>query len=137
VTPRLRGLLGLWLPVIIYMAAIFYVSSLPQPPMPTATDKPWHLLAYLGFAVVVVRAVAGGRPRRICLRTAGRAIAIAVMYAVSDEIHQMFVPGRSADLTDLIADAAGVLVGTGACWVWGASRRRQETGDRRQEIGDS
>jgi len=101
------------------MAAIFYVSSLAQPPMPPGPDKPWHAVAYFGFAVVVVRASAGGLPRRIGLRTAGLAIALAVGYAVTDEIHQRFVPGRSADAYDLMADAIGVLAGTAACWAWG------------------
>ncbi|MBI3046680.1 MAG: VanZ family protein [Acidobacteria bacterium] len=102
------------------MAAIFYVSSLPQPPTPPGSDKPWHAVAYFGLAVVVVRAVIGGLPRRLCLRTAGVAIAIAVAYAASDEFHQTFVPGRSADLNDLIADTVGVFAGTAACWAWGA-----------------
>lgn len=101
------------------MAAIFFVSSLPQPPVPPGPDKPWHAIAYFGFAVVVVRAVAGGLPRRIDRRTAGLAIAFAVTYAVTDEMHQWFVPGRSADVRDLIADAIGVLAGTTACWAWG------------------
>lgn len=101
------------------MGAIFYVSSLPQPPIPIGGDKPWHAIAYFGFAVVVVRAVAGGLPRRIGLRAAGLAIALAVSYAVTDEMHQRFVPGRSADVQDLVADTIGVLAATGACWAWG------------------
>lgn len=109
----------LWAPVIVYMAAIFAVSSMPQPPLPAGGDKPWHAIAYFGFAVVVVRAVAGGLPRQIDWRTAALAIAIAVTYAVTDEMHQWFVPGRSADVADLIADAIGVCTGTAACWAWG------------------
>ena len=34
-----------------------------------------------------------------------------VIYAVSDEIHQIFVPGRACELKDVIIDAAGVLLG--------------------------
>ncbi len=56
---------GLWAPVVLYMAAIFYVSALSEPPIPEGTDKPLHGLAYLGLALVVVRAVVGGLPRRI------------------------------------------------------------------------
>lgn len=110
--------IGLWAPVLIYMAAIFYVSSLPQPAIPAGGDKPWHLIAYMGLAVVVVRALAGGLPRRLTLRTAATAIAIGAAYAASDEIHQMFVPGRSAEAADLLADVIGVLAGTAACWAW-------------------
>ena len=115
----LPRLLHLWAPVAVYMAAIFFMSSLPDPPMPPGPDKPWHLLAYLGFGIVVVRAVAGGLPRRIGLRTAVLAILGAVMYAATDEAHQMFVPGRSADLNDLLADTLGVFAGTAVCWAWG------------------
>ena len=101
------------------MAAIFYVSSLPQPPLPPGGDKPWHLIAYLAFGVVVVRAFAGGLPSRIDGRIAASAIALSVAYATSDEVHQMFVPGRSAQWTDLLADAIGICVGTSLCWGWG------------------
>jgi len=101
------------------MAAIFYVSSLSQLSIPAGGDKPWHAVAYFGLAIVVVRAIAGGLPRRILGRTAGLTIAIAVTYAVTDEIHQMFVPGRSAEVADLIADTIGVCGGTAACWAWG------------------
>ena len=108
-----------WGPVAAYMAAIFYASSLSQPTLPPGGDKPWHLLAYLGLAVVVVRALAGRLPSRITPRTVVTAIVIAVAYAASDELHQMYVPGRSADVRDLLADAVGVLCGTAACWAWG------------------
>jgi VanZ family protein len=101
------------------MAAIFYVSSLPQPVVPPGGDKPWHLLAYLGLGVLVLRAVVGGLPAWIGRRAAAVAIAIAVGYAVTDELHQMFVPGRSAQLSDLLADTMGVIAGTSVCWLWG------------------
>jgi VanZ family protein len=114
-----RPHLSLWVPVVIYMGAIFYVSSLSNPPIPSGTDKPLHWLAYLGLAVVVVRARAGGLPRRIGFGVAATAMLITVGYGATDEVHQLFVPGRSADLYDLMADAGGALAGTVGCWVWG------------------
>ena len=102
------------------MVAIFIGSSIPEPPpIPGGTDKPLHLSAYLGLAVVVVRAVAGGLPRRIGAGTAAIAIVITVGYGVTDEVHQMFVPGRLAEVYDLLADALGAIAGTAACWAWG------------------
>jgi VanZ family protein len=101
------------------MAAIFYVSSLADPPIPSGTDKPLHWLAYFGLALVVVRAVVGGLPGRIDMWGAAVAILITVGYAVTDEAHQMFVPGRSADVFDLVADAGGAIAGTVAYWAWG------------------
>ena len=109
----------LWAPVAIYMAAIFYVSSISDPPVPGGSDKPLHWLAYTGLAVVVVRALAGGLPRRIDLRIAVIAMLITIGYGITDEVHQLFVPGRSGDVYDLMADAAGALAGALSCYSWG------------------
>ena len=122
----MRRALLLWAPVAVYMAAIFYVSSLPQPTVPPGGDKPWHLLAYFGLGVLTIRAVAGGLPASIQWRVAAIATAIAVGYAATDELHQMYVPGRSAELTDLLADAIGVVLGTSICWAWGLVPRKSQ-----------
>jgi VanZ family protein len=110
---------SLWAPVVIYMAALFFVSSLEQPTIPAGGDKPWHLIGYTGFGLVIARALAGGLGRPVVLRTALLGIVFGVTYAVTDEIHQMFVPGRSADVVDLLADTAGVILGTIGCWACG------------------
>jgi VanZ family protein len=112
----------LWGPVVVYMAVIFYLSSLHNPPIPSNTDKPLHWIGYVGLAVVVVRALAGGLFRWISVRTAVVAVIITVAYAATDEVHQMFVAGRSADVYDFAADAAGALAGAVACWAWGIIR---------------
>jgi VanZ family protein len=101
------------------MGAIFTLSSLASPPLPPGGDKTWHFAGYTAFAVVVVRAVAGGLPRRIDARTAIAAVAIVVVYAATDEWHQSFVPGRSAALDDLATDSVGAMLGTVLCWAWG------------------
>jgi VanZ family protein len=101
------------------MAAIFYVSSLSNPSIPSGTDKPLHWLAYAGLAVFVVRALAGGLPRRIGTGIIASAMLITTGYGVTDEVHQLFVDGRSAEVYDLMADAAGALAGTVACYAWG------------------
>jgi VanZ family protein len=102
------------------MAAIFHVSSLPNAPLPgDMSDKTGHVLGYAALGVTIVRALAGGLPRRITARVAATAIAISVAYAISDEVHQRFVPGRSAEVADLYADAAGALLAAIVCWAWG------------------
>ena len=83
------------------MALIFYVSSLHEAPLPEGmSDKSAHWLGYTGFSVTIVRGLAGGLPRRIAARTAIVAVLLAFAYGVSDEFHQMFVPGRSAELAE-------------------------------------
>ena len=45
---------------------------------------------------------------------AALAAALAAVYGVSDELHQSFVPGRTADGADVVADAVGAVLGAGA-----------------------
>ncbi len=104
--------------VVLYKAAIFYMSALSNPPVPAGTDKSLHGLAYLGLAILVLRALVGGLPKRIGIRVAVSAFLITVLYAATDEVHQMFVPGRTADVFDFLADAGGATMGTAACWAW-------------------
>jgi VanZ family protein len=66
-----------------------------------------------------VRAVHGGLPARITPKGALIAMIITVGYAAFDEYHQSFVPGRFADVFDLLADAAGGAAALVVCWAWG------------------
>lgn len=38
-------------------------------------------------------------------------ISLGLLYAVSDEIHQLYVPGRSGEIRDVLIDSAGVVLG--------------------------
>lgn len=42
------------------------------------------------------------------------AVVIGALYAVSDEVHQTFVPGRAGMIRDVILDTSGVVTGSGA-----------------------
>ena len=119
-------LAGLWGPVVAYMALIFVLSAQPQPPLPTQlTDKQGHSIGYFGLAVTVSRALAGGLATGATLPAAAT-WTIAGAYAATDEWHQSFVPGRSADVHDWYADAIGAFLGAGACWAWGIIRPRAD-----------
>jgi len=105
------------------MATIFSLSSIPDIPITEPLAVSGHSVGYLALAVLVVRALAGGLPRRIDLRIAVTALVVTVAYAVSDEFHQWFVPGREASVVDVVTDAIGALAGTIACWAWGIISR--------------
>ena len=54
-------LAGLWGPVVAYMALIFLISAQPKAPLPSQlSDKQGHSIGYMGLAVTVARALAGG-----------------------------------------------------------------------------
>ena len=52
------------------------------------------------------------------LKNAFWAVLLAVGYGVTDEWHQSFVPGRTPELRDLLADAVGSTFGAGVVWLW-------------------
>ncbi len=119
-------LASLWLPLAAYMGAIFYFngqSSLPGG-VEAIPDTVLHGIGYGGLALVALRAVAGGRWAGVTLTTLAMAWAISTGYGVTDEWHQMHVPGRAAELRDLRNDAAGALLALGATGAWGIINRR-------------
>ena len=123
----LKSPAGLWGPVAAYMVLIFILSSRTDPPLPSQlSDTQGHSIGYMGLTVTIGRAIAGGVAPGATLRTAAWAWAIAVAYAATDEWHQSFVPGRTADVGDWFADAAGAMAGAGACWAWGIIRARAD-----------
>jgi VanZ family protein len=96
-------------------------------------DKPAHAFGYMGLGAVIARALAGGLPPRLTLRDVVIGLAIAVAYGASDEFHQRFVSGRTAELADLYADTAGAAIALAACWAWGIispSSRQPAAGSR-------
>ena len=110
---------ALWGPVAAYMAAIFALSS--QAALPGSSLSPdWvqHGIAYAGLALVALRATSGGRWSGVGARALLLAWAIATIYGVTDEWHQSFVPGRMADVRDVVADAAGAALGLAGAWAW-------------------
>jgi VanZ family protein len=109
------------------MALIFVISAQSKAPLPPElSDKQGHSIGYMGLAVTVSRALAGGLARGTSLPTAVAAVAISSAYGASDEWHQSFVPGRSSDVHDWYADTLGALAGSGACWAWGIIRSRAD-----------
>ena len=102
------------------MGLIFFLSSRSQVPLGReVADELLHALAYFGLAVIVVRAMCRGLPARVGAATAFGAWVVAVGFGLTDEIHQLFVPGRTAALDDLAADAVGACAGVVVCWAWG------------------
>jgi VanZ family protein len=93
-----------WLPAIVWALVIWNLSAqsrLPGPDGP-GLDKVAHFGAYALLGWLLVRAA----DRSLLPLTVGAVLAL--LYGATDEIHQMYVPGRSPDVMDWVADAAGV-----------------------------
>jgi VanZ family protein len=114
-----RRALWLWGPVAAYLVAIFLESSVSQvPELPTGvTDKDAHGLLYSGLALLILRALAGASWRNVTIGAGFAAVFLAAAYGATDEFHQRFVSGRTADLLDLAADTAGAAAAVAVVWV--------------------
>jgi VanZ like family len=94
-----------WLPAIAWASLIFVLSGIPT------------LSTGLGFWDVVLRKLAHATEYAILAALLVRAMrelpawALSVVYALSDELHQHFVPGRAGRPLDVAIDATGALVG--------------------------
>ena len=110
---------------MLQMAIIFAASSIPNlGQLPGGiSDKSCHTIGYALLAGLFLRAFARGRLREVTWRRASAAIIVATLYGVSDEFHQVFVPGRSADRYDVLADCIGATLGVAVLWLAGALGR--------------
>jgi VanZ family protein len=115
----------LWIPVLAYMAMLFGFSSLSTLPSPPAHFSFYdvHIAAYAGLAALTARALGKGL-RDVSWRAALGAAVVSSLYGISDEYHQLFVPGRSFDVVDMLADAIGSVAGASAIGAWSIISRR-------------
>jgi len=100
-----------WLPVLLYVALIFGVSSVPGRDIPTlfpGSDKLEHMAEYSLFGLLLGRAfrftVGGERGRRWSLLT----VLLGGFVGGMDELYQRFTPGRTSDIRDWVMDVAAV-----------------------------
>jgi VanZ family protein len=98
--------LGAWAPVVVWAAVIFAFSSIPSLSTELGT---WDTILRK-LAHVTEYAILGGLLQR-ALRRPGLAVALGVLYAVTDEVHQTFVEGRAGAPVDVGIDAVGALAG--------------------------
>jgi VanZ family protein len=100
------GSLQRWLPVVVWAAVIFALSSVPDlgtglGGWDTVLRKIAHAGEYAVLGALLLHAT----------RRSGLAFAVGTLYAMSDEIHQSFVTGRHGSPVDVAIDAVGVACG--------------------------
>ncbi|HCV43138.1 MAG TPA: teicoplanin resistance protein VanZ [Bacteroidetes bacterium] len=103
------------LPAILWAVLIFVASSIPSITLPELkfipADKAVHLIVYFVFCALAFRALSyQKRFPRIASRALTGALLLSVLFGLSDEFHQSFVPNRVADVLDVVADSLGALL---------------------------
>jgi len=113
---------------LAWMALLFYLSNQPSLETPTlfsGQDKVLHAAVYALLGVLLLAA----QPRQAqgySWQQVGISVLIASLYGLSDEIHQYFVPGRSSEVLDWVADSVGALIA--ASLLAGLSRKWKSAG---------
>lgn len=106
------------MPPVLSAAIILVGTSIPRLPMPPGTwDKAWHFAGYAQFGVTLGWSVGGPWRQRLA------ALAVIVVFGLLDEVHQYWIPGRSADAADWLADIAGGA--TGLALITALTRRQE------------
>jgi VanZ family protein len=104
------------LPAIIIAVTIFILSNGPQPGLPKLgiewEDKLLHLTSYFIFGLALILFIIANFPNISVKKIALTTIIIGAFYAMSDEIHQYYVPGRHCEFLDWVADLIGVILST-------------------------
>ncbi len=99
-----------YLTLILWCGLIFFLSSqsvLPGAPsgvLDFVFKKSAHMTVYALLYLFAVRAFSTGSRQQFT-----RAAIFTILFAVSDEFHQSFVPGRTPHLMDIGFDSVGML----------------------------
>ena len=131
-----------WTPAILWACVIFYMSTetfsgqataewvipllrrlLPHASAQTLNSlhflirKSGHVVEYFVFSLLLLYAVRGRRHGWMA-RWGLAAVAVAAGYAITDEAHQAFVPGRVAAVKDVLLDSSGAALAQLIAWLW-------------------
>lgn len=109
------------LPMALAMGGIFFLSHQPGDEISLelffGVDKVAHAFAYGVLAATVLLALPSRWRTTMPLHAALLAWAVCLLFGLSDEFHQSFVPGREASLGDLVADAFGAALVCGGWFI--------------------
>ncbi len=108
-----------WAPAIVWAGLIFMASSLPAPEGPSLwehQDKIAHALVFGMLAFLLCRALQFSSGLSFKQAALG-ALALTALYGALDEGHQAFIPSRSVEFLDWVADTTGALLCLLALWV--------------------
>lgn len=110
----------IYIPLTLYWLLLIFATSLPTASMPSVgiNDKFEHFGAYFGLTCLLVLTYRfQGKFEGLRKRPHLYAFLTIAFYGMIDEIHQIFIPGRSCEFGDFLADVIGGLIGLGLTWL--------------------
>jgi VanZ family protein len=119
-----------WIPALVIMAVIFFLSSLPASMLPNFgpldfwVKKGGHATGYAMLGLAYFYALPPGLSRGYRWLMA---ILMAVLFALSDEFHQSFIAGRTSTLRDVLIDGSGATLATTISALFHSSNSRSNS----------
>ena len=95
---------------IFYMSSLSFEAGVPGPGGIALKSIIYHLVIFTLLTIFLLMSSIRGDKQKIDLIFS--VISFTILYAISDEIHQLFVPGRYFTIADILTDSAGVLFAT-------------------------
>ncbi len=115
-------------PVTLVMGTIFLLSHQPGDSLPLPEvvnlDKVLHCLAYAVLGLAALFALPPAWRRRHPVKAGMGVVLFCLLYGLTDEAHQSFIPGRFSSGADLLADGLGGLLAVLVTWGWRHRRER-------------
>ena len=98
-----------WIPALVTIGLIVFLSHQSHLPGTGLGLNPLlHLIEYAFLTLTLVWGRSAGLRRRIRTRQLVWIWILGTIFALTDEIHQSFVPGRDASAGDVLLDVAGI-----------------------------
>lgn len=113
----IRHFILYWLPPLIWMSIIFIMSSRQRISVAdTEVEnfiifKSLHVIEYAFLYLLLFRATFKSFTKKLSNKSIFTIVIIAtILYAISDELHQTFVPTRQGAIRDIFIDTIGILI---------------------------
>jgi len=101
---RLKKTIQFWVPVFLWAAAIFCLSSISAEYFPQVPAQQVHFVEYAVFGWLLIRAFKHSRPGTGDVALVAVSVILITAFALFDEWPQSFVPGRVGDFSDVALD---------------------------------
>ncbi len=106
-----RWIFPAWLWALFILAVTWYPKLTVPDTGIDAQDKIAHFVVFAILGIFVLRAISKYEINRLSIAVKGTILSCTI-FALLDEVGQAFIPGRSADLYDGLANVGGILIST-------------------------
>ena len=111
--PKTKNIITLWLPVLLWCAVIYCLSSVPslKSDLPNQWDFVMRKIAHITeYAVLTFLFFRASSKNLNYQKAISYSTLFSITYALTDEYHQLFVFGRGGNLGDVFIDSLGVFL---------------------------